>query len=71
MDLATEERLKPLERGLEALVSFAILGPLEVLDQHRRIDVSSAKERLLLAVLRGPSVFRPARRPAGRRDRRR
>ena len=36
MDLATEERLKPLERGLEALVEFAILGPLQVLDQRRR-----------------------------------
>ncbi len=32
-------------------MEFAILGPLEVLDQHRRIEVSSAKERLLLAVL--------------------
>jgi DNA-binding SARP family transcriptional activator len=32
-------------------VEFAILGPLEVLDQQRRIEVSSAKERLLLAVL--------------------
>lgn len=33
------------------MVEFAILGPLEVLDQHRRIEVSSAKERLLLAML--------------------
>ena len=32
-------------------MEFAILGPLEVRDQHRRIKVSSAKERLLLAVL--------------------
>jgi DNA-binding SARP family transcriptional activator len=32
-------------------VEFAILGPLEVLGQHRRIEVSSAKERLLLAAL--------------------
>ncbi|MDQ3764952.1 MAG: AfsR/SARP family transcriptional regulator [Actinomycetota bacterium] len=32
-------------------MEFAILGPLEVLDQHRRIEVSSAKERLLLGVL--------------------
>ncbi|MGH3917940.1 MAG: BTAD domain-containing putative transcriptional regulator [Pseudonocardiaceae bacterium] len=32
-------------------MEFAILGSLEVLDQHRRIEVSSAKERLLLAVL--------------------
>jgi DNA-binding SARP family transcriptional activator len=32
-------------------VEFAILGPLAVLDQHRRIEVSTAKERLLLAVL--------------------
>ena len=32
-------------------MEFAILGPLEVLDQHRRIEVSSTKERLLLAVL--------------------
>ncbi|MGH3789628.1 MAG: BTAD domain-containing putative transcriptional regulator [Pseudonocardiaceae bacterium] len=32
-------------------MEFAILGPLEVLDQHRRIEVSSAKERLLLAML--------------------
>ena len=32
-------------------MEFAILGPLEVLDQHRRIEVSSAKERLLLAAL--------------------
>ncbi|MGH3827883.1 MAG: AfsR/SARP family transcriptional regulator, partial [Pseudonocardiaceae bacterium] len=32
-------------------MEFAILGPLEVLDQHRRVEVSSAKERLLLAVL--------------------
>ncbi|MGH3973893.1 MAG: BTAD domain-containing putative transcriptional regulator [Pseudonocardiaceae bacterium] len=31
-------------------MEFAILGPLEALDQHRRIDVSRAKERLLLAV---------------------
>jgi DNA-binding SARP family transcriptional activator len=32
-------------------LEFAILGPLEVRDQHRRIEVSSAKERLLLAAL--------------------
>jgi DNA-binding SARP family transcriptional activator len=32
-------------------VEFAILGPLEVCDENRRIEVSSAKERLLLAVL--------------------
>jgi DNA-binding SARP family transcriptional activator len=32
-------------------VEFAILGPLEVLDQNRRLELSSAKERLLLAVL--------------------
>jgi DNA-binding SARP family transcriptional activator len=32
-------------------VEFAILGQLEVRDQHRWIEVSSAKERLLLAVL--------------------
>ncbi len=33
-------------------MEFAILGPLEALDQRRcRIEVSSAKERLLLAVL--------------------
>ncbi len=32
-------------------MEFVILGPLEVLDQHRRIEISSAKERLLLAVL--------------------
>ncbi|HET9258477.1 MAG TPA: BTAD domain-containing putative transcriptional regulator, partial [Pseudonocardiaceae bacterium] len=32
-------------------MEFAILGPLEVRDQNRRIEVSSAKERLLLAVL--------------------
>ncbi|MGQ0716862.1 MAG: BTAD domain-containing putative transcriptional regulator [Pseudonocardiales bacterium] len=32
-------------------MEFAILGPLEVLDEHRLIEVSSAKERLLLAVL--------------------
>jgi DNA-binding SARP family transcriptional activator len=32
-------------------VEFAILGPLEVRNQHRRIEVSSAKERLLLAAL--------------------
>ncbi len=32
-------------------MEFTILGPLEVRDQHRRIEVSSAKERLLLAVL--------------------
>ena len=38
-------------RGLEAALEFAILGPLEVRDQHRRIEVSSAKERLLLAAL--------------------
>lgn len=36
-------------------MEFAILGPLEVRDQHRRIEVSSAKERLLLAAL----VVRP------------
>ena len=38
-------------RGLEGALEFAILGPLEVRDQHRRIEVSSAKERLLLAAL--------------------
>ncbi|MDQ3764955.1 MAG: AfsR/SARP family transcriptional regulator [Actinomycetota bacterium] len=32
-------------------MEFGILGPLEVLNQHRRIEISSAKERLLLAVL--------------------
>lgn len=32
-------------------MEFAILGPLEVLDEHRCIEVSSAKERLVLAVL--------------------
>ncbi len=32
-------------------MEFAILGPLEVLDTHRHIEVSSAKERLLLAML--------------------
>ncbi|MGH3900022.1 MAG: BTAD domain-containing putative transcriptional regulator [Pseudonocardiaceae bacterium] len=32
-------------------MEFAVLGPLEVRDQHRRIEVSSAKERLLLTVL--------------------
>jgi DNA-binding SARP family transcriptional activator len=32
-------------------VEFAILGSLEVRNQHRRIDVSSAQERRLLAVL--------------------
>ncbi|MGH3823525.1 MAG: BTAD domain-containing putative transcriptional regulator [Pseudonocardiaceae bacterium] len=32
-------------------MEFAILGPLEVRDQHRRIEVPSAKERRLLAVL--------------------
>ncbi|MGH3814655.1 MAG: BTAD domain-containing putative transcriptional regulator [Pseudonocardiaceae bacterium] len=32
-------------------MEFAILGPLEVMDQHGHIEVSSAKERLLLAVL--------------------
>jgi DNA-binding SARP family transcriptional activator len=32
-------------------VEFAILGQLEVHDQHRRIEVSGTKERLLLAVL--------------------
>ncbi|MGH3870324.1 MAG: BTAD domain-containing putative transcriptional regulator [Pseudonocardiaceae bacterium] len=32
-------------------MEFIVLGPLEVLDQHRRIEVSSTKERLLLAVL--------------------
>ncbi|MGH3776717.1 MAG: BTAD domain-containing putative transcriptional regulator [Pseudonocardiaceae bacterium] len=32
-------------------MEFAILGPLEVLERHRRIEVSRAKERLLLAVL--------------------
>ena len=32
-------------------MEFAILGPLEVHDQNRRIVVSSAKERLLLAML--------------------
>ncbi|HKR48751.1 MAG TPA: AfsR/SARP family transcriptional regulator [Pseudonocardiaceae bacterium] len=31
-------------------MEFAILGPLEIHDQHRRIEVSSAKERLLLAM---------------------
>jgi DNA-binding SARP family transcriptional activator len=33
------------------LVEFRILGPLDVLDQHRRIEVCAAKERLLLAAL--------------------
>jgi DNA-binding SARP family transcriptional activator len=32
-------------------LEFGILGPLEVRDQRRRIEVSSAKERLLLAAL--------------------
>ncbi len=32
-------------------MEFAILGPLEVRDQYRRIEVSSAKERRLLSVL--------------------
>ncbi|MGH3695156.1 MAG: BTAD domain-containing putative transcriptional regulator [Pseudonocardiaceae bacterium] len=32
-------------------MEFLILGPLELRDQHRRIEVSSAKERLLLATL--------------------
>ncbi|MGH3719147.1 MAG: BTAD domain-containing putative transcriptional regulator [Pseudonocardiaceae bacterium] len=32
-------------------MEFAILGSLEVLDQHLQVEVSSAKERLLLAVL--------------------
>ncbi len=32
-------------------MEFAILGPLEVHDRHRRIEVSSTKERLLLAML--------------------
>lgn len=32
-------------------MEFAILGPLEVRDQDRRIEVSGAKERRLLAVL--------------------
>jgi DNA-binding SARP family transcriptional activator len=32
-------------------VEFAILGPLDVHDQHRRIEVSSAKQRLLLTML--------------------
>ncbi|MGH3697115.1 MAG: BTAD domain-containing putative transcriptional regulator [Pseudonocardiaceae bacterium] len=32
-------------------MEFTILGPLEVRDQHRRIEVSSTKERLLLTVL--------------------
>jgi DNA-binding SARP family transcriptional activator len=32
-------------------VEFGILGSLEVQDRHRRVEVSSAKERLLLAVL--------------------
>ena len=41
----------PLERGLGALVEFVILGPLEVLDEKRRIEMSSAKQRLLLAAL--------------------
>jgi DNA-binding SARP family transcriptional activator len=33
------------------VVEFAILGTLDVRDQHGRIEVSSAKERLLLAAL--------------------
>lgn len=36
---------------METPWEFAILGPLEVRNQHRRIEVSSAKERLLLAAL--------------------
>ncbi len=32
-------------------MEFLILGPLEVRDQHRRIEISSAKQRLLLAAL--------------------
>ncbi len=32
-------------------MEFLILGPLELRDQHRRIEISSAKERLLLAAL--------------------
>ncbi len=32
-------------------MEFAILGSLEVLDEHRCVEVSSAKERLVLAVL--------------------
>lgn len=52
MVVVTEERLKRHWNGVwRASVEFAILGPLEALDQHRWIDVSSAKERLLLAVL--------------------
>jgi DNA-binding SARP family transcriptional activator len=33
------------------MLEFAILGPLEVREAHRRIEISSAKERQLLAVL--------------------
>lgn len=40
-----------LEQGRGASMEFAILGSLEVADQDRRIEVSRAKERLLLAVL--------------------
>ncbi|MGH3888888.1 MAG: BTAD domain-containing putative transcriptional regulator [Pseudonocardiaceae bacterium] len=48
MTAITEE---PPERVREAAVEFTILGPLEVLADQRRIDVSSAKERLTLAML--------------------
>lgn len=52
MNVTPEEQLKRHWNGVwEAFVEFAILGPLEVLDQHRLIEVSSAKERLLLAAL--------------------
>lgn len=32
-------------------MEFAILGPLDGRDEHRSIEVSSIKERILLAVL--------------------
>ncbi|HWR48916.1 MAG TPA: AfsR/SARP family transcriptional regulator, partial [Pseudonocardiaceae bacterium] len=52
MDVTPEKQLKRHWNGVwEALVEFAVLGSLEVRDQHRQIEVSSAKERLLLAVL--------------------
>ncbi|MGH3823526.1 MAG: AfsR/SARP family transcriptional regulator, partial [Pseudonocardiaceae bacterium] len=46
-----EARLESYGKGGLGALEFAILGPLEVRDQHRRIVVSSAKERLLLAAL--------------------
>jgi DNA-binding SARP family transcriptional activator len=48
----TGEKLKRYLNGSgEVMVEFAILGPLDVLDQHRRIEVCTSKERLLLAAL--------------------